>query len=299
MLTAGRQIAHERADAVTAVGQHRDRLIRWQPLTPQHLAEPALRCGILAADQAEVAVIPILGHRLANDDLELLPLVMPVPEVATVDPDNDRFLRDRRWLVSGGTVIPQARLAGAEVGVLPGGGGRHRPAQAGVEAGGDGGRDTGAAGVVTAAPVGAGAATAIHDVSMLTAAERQQVRALQGLGAKSEERILQALAKGFGPEPERRGLLGQGLPVVREVVDALRAHPAAVDVSAAGSVRRGRETFRDLDVIATAGDAAALIGHFVDEARRSGASWSDDRLRASPCPPAIRCCRPATRWPTT
>ena len=95
------------------------------------------------------------------------------------------------------------------------------------------------------------------------AAEQQRVRTLQGLGAKSEERILEALAKGFGPEPERRGLLGLGLPVVRQVVEELRAHPAAVQVSGAGSVRRGRETFRDLDVIATATDPAALIGHFV------------------------------------
>ena len=95
------------------------------------------------------------------------------------------------------------------------------------------------------------------------AAEQQRVRALQGLGAKSEERMLEALAKGFGPEPERRGLLGVGLTVVREVVEELRAHPAAVEVSGAGSVRRGRETFRDLDVIATATDAAALIAHFV------------------------------------
>jgi DNA polymerase (family 10) len=95
------------------------------------------------------------------------------------------------------------------------------------------------------------------------AAEQQRVRSLQGLGAKSEERILEALAKGFGPEPERRGLLGVGLPVVRQVVEELRAHPAAVQVSGAGSVRRGRETFRDLDVIATATDPTALIGHFV------------------------------------
>ncbi len=95
------------------------------------------------------------------------------------------------------------------------------------------------------------------------AAEQQRVRSLQGLGAKSEERILEALAKGFGPEPERRGLLGVGLPVVRQVVEEVRAHPAAVQVSGAGSVRRGRETFRDLDVIATATDATALIGHFV------------------------------------
>jgi DNA polymerase (family 10) len=95
------------------------------------------------------------------------------------------------------------------------------------------------------------------------AAEQQRVRTLQGLGAKSEERILEALAKGFGPEPERRGLLGVGLPVVRQVVEELRTHPSAVEVSGAGSVRRGRETFRDLDVIATATDPAALIGHFV------------------------------------
>jgi DNA polymerase (family 10) len=95
------------------------------------------------------------------------------------------------------------------------------------------------------------------------AAEQERVRTLQGLGAKSEERILDALAKGFGPAPERRGLLGVGLPVVREVVQALREHPAAVEVSEAGSVRRGRETFRDLDVIATATDPAALIEHFV------------------------------------
>jgi DNA polymerase (family X) len=95
------------------------------------------------------------------------------------------------------------------------------------------------------------------------AAEQQRVRTLQGLGAKSEEKILEALAKGFGPEPETRGLLAVGLPVVRDVVAALREHPASVEVSEAGSVRRGRETFRDLDVIATATDAKALIGHFV------------------------------------
>ena len=36
------------------------------------------------------------------------------------------------------------------------------------------------------------------------------------------------------------GLLGVGLPVVREIVAALREHPAAVEVSEAGSARRGR-----------------------------------------------------------
>lgn len=95
------------------------------------------------------------------------------------------------------------------------------------------------------------------------AAEQGRVRTLAGLGQKSEQKILKALEQGERASGPRRGLLGTGLPFVREVAEALRAHPAAVDVSEAGSVRRRRETFRDLDVIASATDPAALTGHFV------------------------------------
>ena len=83
------------------------------------------------------------------------------------------------------------------------------------------------------------------------------------MGAATEAKILKALAEGQGDTEPRRGLLGKGLPVVREVVEALRAHPSAIDVSDAGSTRRRRETFRDLDVIATASDPAALTAYFV------------------------------------
>jgi DNA polymerase (family 10) len=96
-----------------------------------------------------------------------------------------------------------------------------------------------------------------------TAAEEQRLRTLSGLGATTEAKILKALAEGHGGDEPRRGLLGKGLPVVREVVETLREHPATIDVSEAGSTRRRRETFRDLDVIATATDPAALTGHFV------------------------------------
>ncbi len=95
------------------------------------------------------------------------------------------------------------------------------------------------------------------------AAEGQRIRVLSGMGAGTEAKILKALAEGEGPAEPRRGLLGKGLPVVRAVVEALRAHPAAIDVSEAGSTRRRRETFRDLDVIATATDPPALTAHFV------------------------------------
>jgi DNA polymerase (family X) len=94
------------------------------------------------------------------------------------------------------------------------------------------------------------------------AAEGERLRALQGLGARSEEKILKALAfRDENPDAGRR-LLGDGLPAVRRVVAALRDHPAAVHVSEAGSVRRRKETFRDLDIIATATDPAELTAYF-------------------------------------
>jgi DNA polymerase (family X) len=94
------------------------------------------------------------------------------------------------------------------------------------------------------------------------AAESERLRALPGLGAKSEEKILKALAfQAENPDTGRR-LLGDGLPAVQAVVAVLREHPAAVHVSEAGSVRRRKETFRDLDIIATATDPAELTAFF-------------------------------------
>src|ERR671932_585415 len=95
------------------------------------------------------------------------------------------------------------------------------------------------------------------------AAEDERLRRLAGLGVRSEEKILAALSEAAKPAPdEGRRLLGDGLPAVLAVVSVLREHPAAVSVSEAGSVRRRKETFRDLDLIATATDAAALTEYF-------------------------------------
>ena len=93
------------------------------------------------------------------------------------------------------------------------------------------------------------------------AAEQERLRTLTGLGAKTEERVLRALAVERPTEP-KRALLGLGLPAVQAVVSALAEHPACERVSEAGSVRRRKETFRDLDIIATATDPPALTKHF-------------------------------------
>jgi DNA polymerase (family X) len=98
------------------------------------------------------------------------------------------------------------------------------------------------------------------------AAEDGRLRGLSGMGQKSEEKILAALAAGAGQKAPRedRGLLGRALPSVHDVVEKLSAHPAAIAVSEAGSVRRRRETVRDLDFIATSSDPPALIAAFCE-----------------------------------
>jgi DNA polymerase (family 10) len=96
------------------------------------------------------------------------------------------------------------------------------------------------------------------------AAEAGRLRDLSGLGARSEEKILKALEAGIGQEPEERRLLGAGLPAVRRVAAELEAHSAAIAVSEAGSVRRRKETVRDLDLISTSTDAPALIKAFCE-----------------------------------
>jgi DNA polymerase (family 10) len=95
------------------------------------------------------------------------------------------------------------------------------------------------------------------------AAEAEQLRGLAGLGPKSEEKILEALAKTpKNSSSDGRVLLGRALPLLKKVVETLRDHPAADKVSFAGSARRYRESLRDLDVIATASDPEGLVEAF-------------------------------------
>jgi DNA polymerase (family 10) len=94
------------------------------------------------------------------------------------------------------------------------------------------------------------------------AAEAQRLRDLGGLGAKTEERVLAHLARPAETAETGRTLLGRALPAVRALVEELRAHPAAVEVSEAGSVRRRAETVKDIDLIATATEPAELTAAF-------------------------------------
>jgi DNA polymerase (family 10) len=91
------------------------------------------------------------------------------------------------------------------------------------------------------------------------AAETEQIRGLKGLGPKAEENVLASLERlGEPGEGPGRLLLSKVRPIADELAAALREHPAANRVEVAGSARRWAETCKDIDIIATADEPAAL-----------------------------------------
>ncbi|MFS0780653.1 DNA polymerase/3'-5' exonuclease PolX [Bacillus sp. 1P06AnD] len=82
---------------------------------------------------------------------------------------------------------------------------------------------------------------------LLAACEANKVSALAGFGAKSEEKILHALKEaGSGPD---RLPLAFVLPIASEIERFLETIPEVEKYSRAGSLRRMRETVKDLDFI--------------------------------------------------
>ncbi len=90
------------------------------------------------------------------------------------------------------------------------------------------------------------------------AAEAQRLRDVKGLGPKFESSVLGAFESGLAERPAPRVLLHRALGMGEQIRDALRAHPAADRVELAGSARRLTDSVKDLDIIATASDPAAL-----------------------------------------
>ncbi|HLH65048.1 MAG TPA: DNA polymerase/3'-5' exonuclease PolX [Solirubrobacteraceae bacterium] len=124
--------------------------------------------------------------------------------------------------------------------------------------------------------------------SLEAAAREHRIRALRGFGPKAEQRILEAVAAARagaagGGDGSRRVPLHRALAVAEPLLEALRAHPAAVRVALAGSARRMADTVKDLDIVASSADpmrlATAAAGLELVESAQSP-SESGVRLRA-------------------
>ncbi|MEH7376086.1 DNA polymerase/3'-5' exonuclease PolX [Neobacillus drentensis] len=103
----------------------------------------------------------------------------------------------------------------------------------------------------------------VVDVSSLKeACEAGQVQALAGFGKKTEEKILSAIAN-VGSRPDRLPLAYM-LPIAEQIEATLTELPDIHRFSRAGSLRRMRETIKDLDFIIATNEPERVRGHLLE-----------------------------------
>ena len=92
------------------------------------------------------------------------------------------------------------------------------------------------------------------------AIQEHRLQNLPGFGIKSEEKIrkgIDTIKKSTG-----RMLLGYALPLAEEVVSLLREKTQISSISAAGSLRRMKETIGDIDILTSTSDANGMMETF-------------------------------------
>ena len=95
------------------------------------------------------------------------------------------------------------------------------------------------------------------------AAESGQVRNLKGFGAKTEERLLEQLAKPKEKKPRERLHLHHALSTAERVIEFMKTNRGLVDIAFAGSLRRWVETVGTIEIVASGKKPAALVEHFL------------------------------------
>ncbi len=93
--------------------------------------------------------------------------------------------------------------------------------------------------------------------ALRVAAGDGRLRQLKGLSTRTEESILQGIAR--LDRTDRRLLLHDADLLVGDLLDRLRSAPGVIRIEAAGSVRRRRSTIGDLDILAATTDPSAII----------------------------------------
>jgi len=93
------------------------------------------------------------------------------------------------------------------------------------------------------------------------AAKKHKLRELPGMGAKTELSILQGIQtlKGDGVRVQ----LAIALPLAERIADIISKMKGVTDVSIAGSLRRKRETVKDIDIVVATDTPEAVVEEFL------------------------------------
>ncbi|UCE81404.1 MAG: DNA polymerase/3'-5' exonuclease PolX [Methanobacteriota archaeon] len=113
------------------------------------------------------------------------------------------------------------------------------------------------------------------------AAESGKISRLKGFGERADERILRGIqtleSKGS------RALLGEAVPIAKDYLEYMKNCVSPIQISICGSLRRGKETIGDVDLLVGSTATAAVTKAFteyelVDEVVASGTTKTSVRL---------------------
>ncbi|MBD3268303.1 hypothetical protein GF373_16680, partial [bacterium] len=97
------------------------------------------------------------------------------------------------------------------------------------------------------------------------AAEAGQLQSLPGMGKKSEEKILRGIEN--LEQYAKRHLLGLTYPIAQEFMDRVKEVKGVETAEIAGSLRRGKETVGDVDILVAASNGEPVVEAFLDDNR--------------------------------
>jgi DNA polymerase (family 10) len=92
------------------------------------------------------------------------------------------------------------------------------------------------------------------------AIKEQRLRTIKGLGKRTEENLTAALRRFKGKE--ERAPIDVALRVAEALLEELRQSDLVTEAAYCGSLRRGKETIGDLDLLATGPDPGAIMNLF-------------------------------------
>jgi DNA polymerase (family 10) len=102
----------------------------------------------------------------------------------------------------------------------------------------------------------------VDDLEKLKAVcEAGNVAKLKGFGAKTQQKILEGI--NFLAQMGQRVRLDQALPLAQRLMDGLRDCPGIIRMEVCGSVRRRRETIRDIDILISSHKPGPIMESFV------------------------------------